>query len=92
MTKNDGHMIRWELGPCGSTHIFENYMSYVQRCCVPPGINILTCYNTEKDEGWKSASLTFQGHIYCDDFMSYKSMSHVNVKGNRLKYEDLYVN
>ena len=80
-TKNDGHLITWELGPCSSTNIFESYTDYVQRCCVLPGPTILTCYNTEKGEGWKSASLTYQGRVYCNDFMSYKTMSHIHVKG-----------
>ena len=81
-TKYDGDLIQWELGPCKSAHVFESYKSYIQRCCLPPGTHILTCFNTEKDEGWKSASLTYRGHVYCDDFMSYKAMSHVQVKGN----------
>ena len=81
-TKYDGHLIQWELGPCKTAHVFESYKSYVQRCCVSPGTHILTCFNTEKDEGWKSALLKYQGRVYCDDFMSYKSMSRVLVKGN----------
>ena len=81
-TKYDAHLISWELGPCRSIHVFENYMEYIQRCCVPPGTQTLTCINKEKDEGWKSASLEYQSRIYCNDFMSYKVMSHVQVIGN----------
>ena len=81
-TKYDGHAIRWELGPCRSTHIFEDYKKYVHRCCVLPGTHILTCVNTVKDEGWKSASLKYQGRKYCDDFMSFKTMIRIDVKEN----------
>ena len=80
-TKYDGHLIAWELGPCKSKHIFESYKVYIQRCCVLSGTHILTCLNREKDEGWKSASLEYQQREYCNDFISFKSMSHVQVKG-----------
>ena len=81
-TKYDGHLIRWELGPCSSTHMFESYKNYMQRCCALPGTHILTCFNTEKDEGWSSGSLEYQDRIYCDDFMSYKTMHRIEIKGN----------
>ena len=80
-TMYDGGLVKWEFGPCSSAQKYANYMKYTERCCVLEGYQTLTCYNTEKPQGWKNGYLEIQGRRYCDDFMSYKAMQRILVKG-----------
>ena len=80
-TRYDGNLLKWELGFCSSTMNYEDYGQYVQRCCLIPGYYTLSCYNTEKPDGWKKGYLEFHRRQYCNDFMSYKAMQRVQVTG-----------
>ena len=78
--------IEWQFGPCSSSDaaLANGYLSrnvYIERCCIPPGVNVLTCRNKLLSEGWKEGAIEIQGHQYCNDFMAFKAMRQVNVKG-----------
>ena len=55
-------------------------MIYVERCCLHPGIYVLSCYD-DRNEGWNNAYLDILGHRYCDDFLGYKAMRRVTIPG-----------
>ena len=81
ITRYDGYLINWELGPCTNAQEYDDYSHYIQRCCLKPGHYTLSCYNTEKPDGWKNGYLELQNRQFCHDFMSFKAMQRVQVKG-----------
>ena len=80
-TQHNGDLIEWKLGHCSGTHKYQQYMTYVERCCLRQGIYTLTCHNIAKGEGWKGGFIQFQGKRYCDDFLSYKASRKVEITG-----------
>ena len=54
---------------------------YTQRCCLKPGQYTLTCVNRRNPVGWGEGYLDIQGHRYCNDFMSYRIMQKITIKG-----------
>ena len=55
--------------------------NYTQRCCLKPGKHTLTCYTTDESLGWEGAKITIDGHIFCDDFITYRAMREIIVTG-----------
>ena len=55
-----------------------------EKCCVSPGNYTLTCSNTRHPHGWKKGFITINGAHYCDDFMGFKAMRRITVKGNEI--------
>ena len=96
-TKNENSSIlknsstaRWELGSCSSLNFiasgttYEYPAVYTERCCLQPGRHTLTCYNTPPSRGWKNAYIMIDGHLHCDNFVSYKSFQKIDVKGRNI--------
>ena len=81
-TKNNANMIRWTLEECSNHGSYDDFSSYSQRCCVAPGQYTLTCENSEYPDGWYGGYIEIQGHHYCDDFLAYKAMRRIIIKGN----------
>lgn len=75
-------IIWWRLGTCekAATKYYQ-YKKYIQRCCLKPQQHILTCINKKNPYGWGDGYIEIQGHRYCDDFMSYKSIQKVTIRG-----------
>ena len=77
-----GENSEWHLGPCNSIGIvYENHKKHIQRCCLEPGQQTLTCINIRYPFGWDDGYIEIQGHRYCNDFMSYKIIQRITIKG-----------
>ena len=76
--------LRWSFGPCSSgnqdTKYYENGL-YTERCCLMAGVHILSCHSSDGSLGWNYVQININGHIYCDDFISYKAMRKITVHG-----------
>ena len=83
-TKHNANMIRWTLGECKNPESYDDFSSYVERCCLAPGQYTLTCQNTDHPDGWYGGYIEIQGHRHCDDFLAYKAMRRIIIKGNIL--------
>ena len=75
--------IEWQLGTCNSRDIKDIWPNtkYIHRCCLRPGQYTLTCIRKNGPYGWNEGFVEIQGHRYCDDFLSYKLMQKVRIKG-----------
>ena len=77
--------MRWNFGMCSSVNEYFKNTKYIERCCVPPGENTLTCYNDPNwidiIRGWKYAQLEIERQGYCDDFITQKAMRKVMISG-----------
>ena len=76
--------LRWSLGTCSSGNNKNKYNKnarYKERCCLAPGIHILSCYSSDQSLGWKYLQIRINGHSYCDDFISFKAMRKVAIHG-----------
>ena len=76
--------LRWSLGPCSSGNNDNKYYkngNYKERCCLSPGIHILSCYSNDQSLGWRYVQIRINGHIYCDDFISLKAMRKIVIHG-----------
>ena len=79
--------VRWDLGSCSSLNFgfgntsYQHSALYTQRCCIEPGIHILTCYNIPVGKGWLDAYLLVEGHRHCDNFGGFKSLQSLTVPG-----------
>ena len=88
-------MVRWELGVCSSKKSLENWFVphldsgiYTARCCLGPGKHTLVCYNEPPAKGWKNAYIKIDGHLYCDDFVTYKLFQKIVIGGKtETKYD-----
>ena len=81
-TVQHGENSEWHLGPCNSIGIvYEDHKEHIQSCCLEPGYQTLTCINLRKPYGWDDGYIEIQGHRYCNDFMSYKIMQRITIKG-----------
>ena len=83
-TQYDGRSVEWKLGNCLSSRVYDNYRSYVQRCCLLPGSHTLTCINRDKSEGWKGGNVQYQKISYCNDFFAFKTFRNIQLKGNNM--------
>ena len=83
-TKHNANMIRWTLGECKNPESYDDFSSYVERCCLAPGQYTLTCQNTDHPDGWYGGYIAIQGQRHCDDFLAYKAMRRIVIQGNIL--------
>ena len=75
----------WQFGSCfGPKHDWHiaPMQTYHDRCCLSPGEYSLTCLNTKREYGWGNAYLEIDGNRYCDDFVGFKAIRKVSIKGN----------
>ena len=85
---------RWNLGSCSSLNslffegdeVYQYPAVYTERCCLEPGIHVLSCHNTPPAQGWKDTHLIINGHRHCDDFMGYKSFQKISLTGKNSKF------
>ena len=81
-TVQHGEDSEWHLGSCNSLGVvYGNHQTYIQKCCLKPGQQTLTCINKRKSYGWDDGYIEIQGHRYCNDFMSYRIMQRITIKG-----------
>ena len=80
-TAQYGSDLEWRLGTCNSIGILYPTKIYIHRCCLKPGRHTLTCINRRNPFGWDGGYIEIQGHRYCDDFMAYRLMQTINIKG-----------
>ena len=76
---------QWTLGSCsGPTYngtSISSTTTYYDRCCLTPGQYTLTCHNVQSKYGWGNATFEIDGKGYCDDFVGFKAMRTLFVKG-----------
>ena len=89
MNENDSvHFDReWTLGSCYGPKLELKYSSneiWYDRCCLPEGQYTLTCRNTKSKYGWGNAKFIVDGKRYCDDFVGFKAMRTISIKGRSL--------
>ena len=90
-TKYDADHIYWTLGACSKSLEYKNDQRIKEKdCCLAPGNHTLTCYNTKHPHGWKKGSIVIRGKHYCDDFIGYKAMRRIIIKGNISNQGPLY--
>ena len=83
-----GSDAEWQLGACSSVGTkYDNHKKYIHRCCLKPGQHILTCINKRNPYGWGNSYIEIQGQRYCDDFMSYRLMQKIGIRGKNLKFK-----
>ena len=81
-TLQHGVHSKWKLGHCNSIGIdYDNKMQYIHKCCLKPGLHTLTCINKREPYGWDEGYIEIQGHRYCNDFLSYRLMQRITIKG-----------
>ena len=74
--------IEWSLGTCNSKEVtYEDNKQYLHKCCMKPGKYVLRCINKRAPYGWNDSYIEIQGHRYCDDFVSYRIMQTISIKG-----------
>ena len=74
----------WKLGSCYGPKLGRNYSSnevHYDRCCLSPGNYTLICQNTKSNHGWGNARLEIEGERYCDDFVGFRALRNVFIKG-----------
>ena len=74
----------WKLASCYGPKFGMNYSSneaHYDICCLTPGIYTLICQNTKSNYGWGNAWLEIEGERYCDDFVGFRALRNVSVKG-----------
>ena len=73
----------WQLGTCNSHGIeqISGNTKFIHRCCLRPGKYTLTCIRKNGPYGWNEGFVEIQGHRYCNDFLSYKLMQEIRIKG-----------
>ena len=84
---------QWKLDSCYGPKKFASLKSiqdevnktYMDRCCLKPGIYTLVCRNEMGPYGWGNSFIEIMGQRYCDDFVGYKGLRRVIVTGKKLK-------
>ena len=79
----------WNLGNCTSEPIipqdcgmpYQCKLIHTKRCCLKPGIHTLVCYSSDEALGLRGARVTIKGHNYCDDFIEYRGLRTVTLRG-----------
>ena len=77
---------KWHMGSCFGPRGLYTYESftrgtYLDRCCLKPGIYTLVCKNSKSSYGWGSSYIEIQGQRYCDDFVGSKAMRRIFLLG-----------
>ena len=86
--------IGWSIGSCSNAVKYQlrrqlDHVTYTERCCLEPGQYTITCFN-KRPEGWNGGSLELLGHQYCNDFVGFKAMRHLEVSGIRIEHLSKY--
>ena len=92
MNENDAvHFDReWSMGSCHGPKLGRKYSSnesWYDRCCLPEGQYTLTCSNTKSKYGWGNVAFEINGKRYCDDFVGFKAMRTISIKGRNLYFQ-----
>lgn len=77
--------LSWKMGSCygPQNNIKYTYSNstYLDRCCLSPGVYSLVCRNDIEPFGWGNSFIEILGQRYCDDFVGYKGLRKVIVSG-----------
>ena len=81
---------KWKLGSCKGPKPLDSFtsisttdeMTYIDKCCLTPGNYTLICKNDVGPFGWGNSFLEILGNHYCDDFVGYKGLRRIVIKGN----------
>ena len=79
----------WSLGSCYGPKwgkIYLSNLTWYDRCCLPEGQYTLTCRNTKSKYGWGNVAFEINGKRYCDDFVGFKAMRTISIKGRSLYF------
>ena len=82
---------KWTLGSCYGPKFGRNYKpneTWIDRCCLPEGQHTLACMNTKSIYGWGNVTFQIDGKRYCDDFVGFKALRKISIKGTN-RYFDL---
>ena len=83
----------WKMGSCYGHRKFDDPIAgedsiryhgnntYLDRCCLKPGVYTLVCTNKVSPFGWGNSYIQILGQRYCDDFVGYKGLRRVEVSG-----------
>ena len=91
---------QWKMDFCYGPNTFASLKSiqdepnktYMDRCCLKPGIYTLICKNEMGPFGWGDSFIEILGQRYCDDFVGYKGLRRVIVTGKKIKrYSYAYI-
>ena len=75
----------WTFGSCSSSLEFTKAGVYTEKCCISPGVHILSC-NDPFDDDWSRRPLILQGHEFCNDYVGKTAIVQLNLTGtNRSK-------
>merc|ERR1719193_1872923 len=77
-TKEIADDIFWSLGTCSTDQEYQVYATYREECCLEIGDYILTCIDT-REYGWKGATITINGTVYCGNFEGYRHTEIINI-------------
>ena len=91
MNKNEMVLFdrKWSMGSCYGPPMGRKYSSneiWYDRCCLPEGQYTLTCSNTKSKNGWGNVVFKINGKRYCDDFVGFKAMRTITIKGRILYF------
>ena len=81
MTENYAPENKWTFGRCFSSHKWRGPGTYVEKCCLPGGIHLLTCETSRNKNDWSSNVVMILGHRFCDDFVGYQAVLALNISG-----------
>ena len=77
---------QWTLGSCYGPRPRFTYLpneTHFDRCCLPEGKYTLICINKQSKYGWGNVTFEIDGKRYCDDFVGFKAMRTVSLKGDK---------
>ena len=92
--------IGWSIGTCSAAMTYQMKRNdpsmkiryplsiFTKRCCLEPGKYTMTCFN-KRPEGWNGAILEVLGQQHCNDFVGFKAMRHLHIKGTQLKMSSI---
>ena len=97
MNENDEELFdrEWSLGSCYGPKRGKKYLSnetWYDQCCLPEGQYTLTCSNTKSKYGWGNVAFKINGKRYCDDFVGFKAMRTIYIKGRSFYFPCIKVN
>ena len=70
----------WAFGSCSNTLEYSKSGVYIEKCCMPQGVYILSC-NNHDDDDWSRSTLSLQGHEFCNDYVGNSAMIQLNLAG-----------
>lgn len=75
---------QWTLGSCHGPKHGWKYLSnetHHDRCCLTEHQLTLICINEKSKYGWGNVTFEIDGKRYCDDFIGFKALRTISVKG-----------